>query len=240
MAISSRNKDSDKQYTGPFRYIRRMWAEGALAYLVGGFALGLLTRSVIDQLNNAGITGFLGDLVPEGVGILFTVLFLNRLNEIREEQRRIEDTKERLIREAGSASNSVTKAAISDIYARGWLDGESGILAKQSLHYSDLRGANLYYANLERTDLRRADLRGADLIGAKLVQADLRGANLTDAKLYYINPKDPNDVRRADFTAVACSDETVLPDGTFWHPDIDWEVYGVYINKELAMQLADD
>lgn len=240
MSLSSRKKNSDKQYTGRFRYIRRMWAEGALVYIVGGFALGLLARSVIDGLNNDGIIGFLGDLVPEGVGILFTVLFLDRLNEIREAQRRIEDTKERLIREAGSASNSVAKAAISEIYAREWLSGETGILAGQRLHYSDLRGANLYYANLRLTDLRRADLREADLVGADLSQADLRGANLEGAKLAYVNPNDPSDARHADLTGAACSDETVLPDGSLWHPGCDWAQYGAYIDPVRARELAND
>ncbi len=211
-----------------------------MAYVIAGFALGLLTNTTLQQLNDAGIVGFLGDLVPEGVGILFTVLFLDRLNELREAQRRIEDTKERLIREAGSASNSVAKAAISDIYARGWLSGEDGILGGQRLHYSDLRGANLYYANLRRTDLRKADLERADLVGADLTGADLRGANLKGAKLAYINPKDPTDIRRADLTGVECSDETTLPDGSLWGPGCEWERFGAFIDADLAAQLADD
>lgn len=219
---------------GPLARLRRFWTEGELAYIVGGFALGLLTRSVIDQLASDGIIGFLADLVPEGVGILFTVLFIDRLNDRREARRREEDTKERLIREAGSASNIVAKAAISELYRRDWLQGEAGLLAGERLHYADLREANLYYANLRRADLRRADLRGADLVGADLTGADLRGANLQGAKLAYINPKDPTDQRRAVFSGVECSAETTLPDGTLWGPGCDWTRFGAEVDEVIG------
>ena len=212
------------------RWIRfqDFWEENQGLYVFGGVVIGLLLFPLLNMLSS-DISVFLEGLVPEGVGIAFTVFFLDRLNQRREEKLRLLDTQERLIREAGSSSNETAKAAISDLMRRGWLAGEDGLLQGQWLHYADLKGANLYFANLRGTDLRGSELMSADLIGADLTGADIKNANLTGAILEYVDKK-TGEARRANFTDVQCNENTILPDGSKWSPATDWRQYGAIID----------
>lgn len=203
------------------------WEENQGLYVFGGVVIGLLLFPLVDAVS-ADLRGFLDNLVPEAVGIAFTVFFLDRLNQRRDDKQRLLDTQERLIREAGSASNETAKAAVSDLMRRGWLQGEEGLLQEQWLDYADLKGANLYYANLRGTDLRGAELMGADLIGADMTGAILKNANFTGALLKYEDCK-TGDIRQANMTGVECSPGTVLPDGTNWTPQTDWRQFGAYV-----------
>ena len=70
-------------------------------------------------------------------------------------------------------------------------------LQEADLSGTDLRGVNFWQSNLAGADLRNADLRGANL-----TEADLNGANVSGMQ----------------------SDQTtVLPDGTTWSQDTDWD-----------------
>ncbi len=208
--------------------IQDFWEENQGLYVFGGIVIGLLLYPFLEMVIT-GFGGFIENLVPEGVGIAFTVFFLDRLNQRREEKLRLLDTQERLIREAGSSSNETAKAAISDLMRRGWLDGDEGLLQGQWLNYADLKSANLYFANLRGTDLRGAELMGADLIGADLTGADIKNANLEGAILQYVDRKS-GEARQANFTNVQCNEGTTLPDGTRWSPQTDWAQYGAHID----------
>lgn len=77
-----------------------------------------------------------------------------------------------------------------------------------------LERAILHQANLARADLRAVNLRGADLQGANLWLTDLRGADLRQAVLH-----------GASIYSVQADPATLLPDGTPWHPAVDWVVF---------------
>lgn len=79
------------------------------------------------------------------------------------------------------------------------------------LQGASLANANLQHVNLARADLRGVNLRHADLQGANIWGADLRGADLTDVML-----------RGANIVYIEADATTRLPDGTLWHPRIDW------------------
>lgn len=219
--MSKKTRDSDEGFLTRFL---RFWRDDNLLYLIGGLVIGIMIYPTLDALIS-DFEAFLANLIPEGVGIAFTVFFIDRLNQRREEVRRIHDIQERLIRESGSASNETAKAAISDIQKRGWLSGGDGLLEGKALHYADLKGANLYYANLRGTDLRGADLQAADLIGADMRDADLRGANLHNAMVMWRNKK-TGEVRQANLTHAVYDERTILPNGENWNAEVDWAQFG--------------
>ena len=208
--------------------IMAIWQGNEWLYAFVGFVLGLLAYPLVTIITS-DFEGFMENLVPEAVGITFTVLFIDQLNRRRDERRQIEELRERLVREAGSTSNEVAKAAISELYKRGWLRGEDGLLAGTNLYYANLAGANLYYANLVRTSLRGTNLSGADLIGADLTGADLGAASLRDAKLIWEDPR-TGERRQASMTGTTFNERTILPDGTRWKPGTDMRAFGAQVD----------
>lgn len=170
-------------------------------YLIIGICLGVLMNPTLEALDDS-ISTFLRDLLPEGVGVLFTVFILERLNH----RERIAAEKRDLLAQMSSPDNSVTRQAIKIMWARGWL--QSGVA----------KGANLWDADLEGADLGECDLRDVNLWIANLrdarLWADLRGANLYQA-----------DLSGAMFTShwggATFDPTTKLPDGTFWQSDTD-------------------
>jgi hypothetical protein len=128
--------------------------------------------------------GFLQDLVPEAIGITFTVLFIDALYRRREEERQQLELKEQLIRDAGTTANVAAKRAVDEIRKRGWLESEDGLLKRQDLAGANLQEAFLERANLQGTFLERANLQGALLQKANLEATNLWAANLQGANLW--------------------------------------------------------
>lgn len=141
-------------------------------YLVLGIVIGILLNPLLRAIDPAGVREFLDNLVPEAVGIIFTVLILDRLNGVRQAQQ----TLEQLVRRAHSRYNHTALAAIEELRVLGKL--QDGTLSGRNL-----RGSNWQDANLYQTDLRGTDLTNADLYRADLVQANLRGARVSDEQL---------------------------------------------------------
>lgn len=144
-------------------------------YLAIGLLLGLILFPLIG-LVSSDFQSFLYDLAPEGVGIIFTVLVLNRLDQIREDRQ----TRERLIREAHSRYNQFALQAIEELRVLGWL--EDGRLRGHELRGSDWTGANLYQADLRDCDLMRTKFHDADLYGTNLSGARVLEEQLMHAK----------------------------------------------------------
>ncbi len=141
--------------------------------LVVGVIIGLLLPHLL-YLVQVETDDFLQNLVPEAVGITFTVLILDRLNARRAERQQVEQ----LVRRAKSRNNSVACAAIEELRVMGKL--QDGTLRKRDFRGANWRDANLYKADLSGCDLENVDLRGADLI-----YATLTGAKVSDEQLRY-------------------------------------------------------
>jgi hypothetical protein len=179
-----------------------LWKSYRILYGISGFIIGLLAFPAINAVIN-NFDEFLQGLVPEALGIGFAVLFIDKMYAIRSEEQRIQNLKERLIREAGSPSNVTSLHAIKELRNHNWLEGKNGLLkgqdlvdadlqkaklAKACLHQTDLSfvnltEANLYmcnsrFANFWRANLQKANLKWADLSQATLIGADLRGVDL--------------------------------------------------------------
>ncbi|MEO1287332.1 MAG: pentapeptide repeat-containing protein [Chloroflexota bacterium] len=123
--------------------------------------------------------GYGTNLYTEGMGVLVTILVLDRINQWRERQ----NMKKRLIREAGSRSNELAIGAVEWLRAEDWLVGENSLLRGAHLWSALLDNANLSDANLEESYLRDASLRGVDLRGANIREANLRQVNLSGAQM---------------------------------------------------------
>jgi uncharacterized protein YjbI with pentapeptide repeats len=165
-------------------FIQTLWQDNRWLFVFAGWMFGLLTFPLL-QLIDTNWRGLLYNLVPEAVGITFTVLILNRLAENRA---RIELQK-RLVREAGSQSNETVKAAVEWLRAEGWLTTKDSIalLKKAKLSHAKLQQADFWQANLQAADLRFANLQAANLWAANLQRVNLFVADLQAATLEQAN-----------------------------------------------------
>lgn len=162
--------------------IQQLWKDYKGLYVIVGVLIGLLIFPFLEMLIT-DLSELLMGLVPEAIGIIFTVMILDRAYQQREAQRRIEDLQQRLIHGAGSKIKDIAVKAIEDLRAHDWLKGENSLLKGADLQFANLSRANLLYGNLSRANLAGATLTGANLLGANLRRADLAGANLTEAHL---------------------------------------------------------
>lgn len=179
--------------------IRAIWKQHQWLYVVAGFLLGMLFQPFLATIST-DLNGFLQAIVPEAIGIVFTVLLIDRIYQRREQAREERELKARLIRELGSKDNAITELAVKELRDRGWhndgsLRGENLVsanlrgcnLAEFDLREAKLVDANLEYARLGNTNLSECELGAANLKHAILLYADLRGAHLTGADLQNVN-----------------------------------------------------
>lgn len=152
--------------------LRRYWKENQWLYLIVGMCMGSLLPFLFQNLGGDHINDFLNNMVPEAVGIFFTVLIIDRLDSIREEN----VIKDQLIRRVHSRYNHTALQAIEEMRVLGYL--EDG-----TLRGCNLRGASWVDANMYMADLRKTDLGNANLERADMVLANLQGANVNDSQL---------------------------------------------------------
>lgn len=112
-----------------------------ILFLVAGLMLGLLVFPLLYYIST-DVMGLLLNLVPEALGIIFTVILIDRLYRNHEERQ----LKKRLLEQLGSRVNAVAIAAAEELWANDWWSDGS------------LRGANLYRADLRGVDFGKADL----------------------------------------------------------------------------------
>ncbi len=229
--------------------IKTIWTQHQWLYILAGFVAGLLAEPFVKALA-ADALGFLQSLVPEAIGILFTVLIIDSLYQRREAAREERELKARLIREAGSTSNELAKNAIHELQTRGWLGGEDSLLRRRYLKRANLESVEFTEANLEGMSLRQANLKnatfagvnlqraileGADLqnarfFGGSMVEADLFGANLEEVTFLGTDLRGANlegsNLHQATFISVKFDENTILPDNSKWTPDVDLIKFG--------------
>lgn len=210
--------------------IRSIWAakENQWLYALVGFVTGCLFVPFI-----ISGTDLIASLFPEMLGILFTVVVIDQLNERR--LRRIEEYRQKsdLVYRFGSSINFEAARAAEELRRHGWLiDGTlDGIvlsrarlhdlyLAKAKLANANLFKARLFNSNFSSADLTRSNLVSANLSGAKLYNTNLEGAYLLAANLKGANLIHAN-LKSADLADAQFDANSILPDGTNWTPDTD-------------------
>ena len=152
--------------------IRRLWKENEWVYLIVGVTIGLLIPYFFQSIQANAINEFFLNLVPEAVGIFFTVLIIDRLDAIREAQ----VIKDQLVRRLQSRYNHTALQAVEELRVMGYL--EDGTLRKRNLRGSNWIDANMYMADLQGSDLGNANLEKADF-----VLANLKNVNVADDQL---------------------------------------------------------
>jgi len=146
--------------------IKALWKRDQWLYVLAGFLAGLLVSPLVQSIQTDG-GEFARSLVPEAIGIGFTVLLIDRLYRRREDQREERELKERLIRELGSRDNAIANHAAYQLRTpHDWLSDGS------------LQGVMLYEANLQE-----ADLGGINLERSSITGVNFQFANLAEAKL---------------------------------------------------------
>jgi hypothetical protein len=177
-----------------------------------------------------------------GIGLIdtaITILIIDNVYQFRERRALFMQ----LLRQVRSKDNTTALQALDDLQANGFLN-------KKVFYKSNLSGANLENAQLfaglnmsgtkfshailknvnfhntelnsavlSDTDLRDADFISTSLIGASLIKANLQNAILQGVKMQraVLNGAD---LTNATIQGETFDDETILPDGTNWNPDI--------------------
>jgi hypothetical protein len=165
----------------------RFWRKnGEFSFIISGMILVmigiwfgmLIFGDNIFQMEDHTL-GYFANVFTEGMSVILTILVLDRINQWRDDQ----NLKKRLIREAGSRSNTVAIGALEWLRAENWLEGDGGLLQNANLWGANLQNANLEKANLNEANLRDAQLQSATFVQASLQKATLRRALLNDAKM---------------------------------------------------------
>jgi len=132
-----------------------IWKQYQGLYVVAGILIGLLMFPML-ELIITNLSELLIGLVPEAIGIVFTVLIIDQLYQQREDQKE----KNRLFREMNNQDSGIVMRAVSELRAHGWLEDGS------------LQGVGLGDVNFEGVNLKRANLSGARWLNDdKLVKA---------------------------------------------------------------------
>lgn len=158
-----------------------------LALLVGIF--GFYVRWYFSEQKEIDhwFCAFIIDLAPEMVGIAFTVVVIDELNQRRLDQQE----KDRLFAQVKNPVRDMAVEALRLIRENNWL---SEVLKKYEYDLGAVQwqGANLSGAHLPETNLLGAHLGGADLSKANLQKADLSEANLQGVDLSEANLQESN------------------------------------------------
>lgn len=183
--------------------ILQIWADNRWLYGVVGLLLGILAVPAVEQVTGGDLNALIGNLVPEAVGIIFTVLILDRLAENRSR----EALKTRLFNEMRSSAIGQGTAALAWLKREGWItdttligadlhraNWENAFIGGLNLEGANLNGAVLNNVTNQFTDeqgsmysvpvkCNHAALRHAQLNEGVLIGVELRGANLKKAHL---------------------------------------------------------
>ncbi len=179
MAINSTGMD------GRMQEIRTIYRDFTQFYEIAG-GLGLVILGVLLGglfFNQSG--DYPTNLYTEFLSICLTVFVLDTRARHRDQRRRIDELRERLLREASSGVNETTKTAIEELAQRNLLTGETGWLQGADLSEANMNGVKLDSANLRGANLRQARLENATLFDTALDMADLSNAKLHGALLSY-------------------------------------------------------
>ena len=184
--------------------------------------------------------GYAMNLFTEGMGvavsIVITVFVIDRINERRDGERRLDQLQRDLVRDAGSRFRDTSAKALERLRKNEWLTGDNGLLKQADLQNADLQKeyldnvnlqeASLFEAKLQGARLDRANLSGANLVYAKLQGARMGGANLVGAYLFEAELHWTR-LRYSDWPAAESIDQLVtippatLPDGKTYTVNTD-------------------
>lgn len=180
--------------------IRKIQIESATAYRIFG---GLVLVGIGVLLGShffAGDSGYGTNLYTEFISIAATVFIIDILNSRRDERRREQELKDRLLREVRSPEGIIARHAFHELQERDLMYGQASVLRRANMRGAkprnvDLGKANLDGANLSESDFcdssfMEANLDNTDFFWARLTNAVFQSASLRNANLQAANLKD--------------------------------------------------
>lgn len=205
--------------------------------------VSVLMSYVVETQINEFLLNFGTELLGAGVSFLLIDWFVgNRLEQESKEQEQLREKRE-LIISIRSDDSQIALQSVSKLREKGWLvDGTlqgaylansrltGAILHSAKLHSANLDSADLSNVVLRSTELQRAFLYNANLEHSDLTAANLEGAVLSDANLRKSKMnrtilKQANllnaNLQGASLEDAVLDENTILPDGTKWHPNAD-------------------
>jgi hypothetical protein len=169
------NNANRSRFSGLLQSLR----DSGWLFLIIGLMAGLLIPALL-RIMEVDVENFLENLVPEFIGIVFTVVIIDSLDRRRENNL----IREQLIRQLHSYYNPVALQSIEELRVLGYLS--DGSLNGLDLRGSDWREANLYEAVLIGADLRNANLHNADFAHANLKDAQVTEEQLVTTKILWL------------------------------------------------------
>lgn len=140
------------------------------------FIVGYFNQHTILSIRTI-LSDFYANVSSELLSIVITVVVLDRLQQRRQNAQDLQRLKALM----ASDENMITKIAVAELRARGWL--EDGSLQGANLERANLQGARLRYMNLQAAYLDGANLQEADLSHTNLQKAFMMSANLQATNL---------------------------------------------------------
>ncbi len=177
--------------------------------------------TVVGLIINRDFASFLINVSTEIIGIIITVLIIDRIVQNHE----VKAKKDLLLLRMGSHNNETAKEAINELRLNGWLkDGSlNGVqltnanLSDANLDNAVMIGSVLSFAVFERAHLYNATLTNAITYFTSFRNAELRGANLTGMKdLFVSNYPGIPIVDHRVFANVFSLRKAIMPDGTIY------------------------
>lgn len=223
----------------PNRNLRKLGLTIALGLAIAAFISGYWSFSISGTGNAMRWwVGWLQDVGTEMLGAAVTILLVElviyqKRDEVdrldRERMRRRDQFADRLklttrpairqkIIDQMRRQNLLSGAWLYEVHLEG-ADLSEADMQEVDLFEAQLVDANLSHTNLQngvlrRANLKSANLQGANLQGADLQEADFRGADLTEANLL-----------QAELHQAKFDDQTILPNGSRWRPDTDFDCF---------------
>lgn len=117
----------------------------------------------------------------EVLGILVTLTIIDWVYENKSKK----ELRDRLVREMSSHDNGISRRAIQELRAHGWLT--SGQLIKSWIQFANLEGAELQGADLRDSEMNQSNLSKALLYQANLANAHFQSTNFSEAWLVDAN-----------------------------------------------------
>lgn len=153
-------------------------------YGVIGFVVGVLIFPLLAYLFT-DIFGFLRDLVPEALGIFFTIFILDQIVQHRANERH----KTILLEQLGSKINLVAVSAAEQLWAYHWW--WDGTLSRAQLEKADLRGVDFSKANLTGARLAHPRYGQAIFDETTILPDESKWTPKTDMTIF-TDPQHPN------------------------------------------------
>jgi uncharacterized protein YjbI with pentapeptide repeats len=168
--------------------IRDLWKQYQGLYVMAGVLIGLLLFPFLELIIN-DLSQLLIGLVPEAIGIGFTVGIIEQFNRQRAKREQAErdqlqkqEQAERDQRQQREQQTRDQLQSISDLRRAGTSQDRQPIIDRMGksklFRGADLGQADLSEANLGQADLEEAILTGVELEGAYLWEANLKGVDL--------------------------------------------------------------